>query len=304
MVQPPSQSLADTLDELTEAELEAVIANQPAKADEARFVLGRLQIEGLSPEKVPVNDTKGINWVKTAAKNGHLGALEYKTYYDIRFARVPNLNKIMAGLEEVVARAPGRCSRACNTIAEFAHAQSKEDSNKEKAARFYNMSAEQGCLVGQHWMGVFYMEGFGVARNLDKAEALLLRAAKTGNGQSNFQLHLLYSGVEEKKDLVKAYSQLYKAVTRGVTYFDQLHAFFKANFDALAPVFCQLRAPPASVDRSDRTQMENLHEAMINDMKTQFMAALGRDRMYKRPCGAVSDQQIWMIGVLLKYFIN
>jgi len=34
------------------------------------------------------------------------------------------------------------------------------------------------------------------------------------------------------------------------------------------------------------------------------MAALGRDRMYKRPCGAVTDQQIWMLGVLLKYFVD
>lgn len=43
---------------------------------------------------------------------------------------------------------------------------------------------------------------------------------------------------------------------------------------------------------------------MINDFKQGFMAALGRDRMYKRQCGAVTDQQIWMIGVLVKYFVN
>lgn len=55
-------------------------------------------------------------------------------------------------------------------------------------------------------MGVFYMEGFGVARNLDKAETMLLKAAKMGNGQSNFQLFTLYSGEDaSKKDPVKAY---------------------------------------------------------------------------------------------------
>ena len=54
-------------------------------------------------------------------------------------------------------------------------------------------------------MGVFYMEGFGVAQNLDKAEELLIQAAKMGNGQSNFQLFTLYSTVESKKDPVKAY---------------------------------------------------------------------------------------------------
>ena len=145
-------------------------------------MLGRLLIEGISPQKVPKNETKGVNWLKTAAKNGHIPSVEYKTYYDIRFDRQPNLKKIMQGLETVVAEAPSRCSRACNTIAEFAHAQSRDEANKEKAARYYNMSAEQGCLVGAHWMGVFYMEGHGVARNLDKAELMLQKAAKMGNG--------------------------------------------------------------------------------------------------------------------------
>lgn len=235
--QQQPQSLHDQLDLLNEAELESIIANEPAKANDARYILGRLLIEGTNP-LVAVNETKGINWIKHAAKNNHVPSIEYKTYYDIRFARVPNLNKIMQGLEAVVDGAPGKNSRACNTIAEFAHAQSKEESNKDKAARFYNLSAEQGCLVGLHWMGVFYMEGFGVAANLDKAEAMLLRAAKMGNGQSNFQLFMLYSTCEEKKDVVKAYKQLTKAVFRGVTFFDQLHAFFKEHFDALAPVFC------------------------------------------------------------------
>ena len=137
------EQLWDELDQLTEAELETVIANEPAKADDARFVLGRLCVEGTAgPDRVPVNETKGINWIKTAAKNGHIPSVEYKTYYDIRFDRQPNLKKIMQGLETVVAEAPSRCSRACNTIAEFAHAQSRDEANKEKAARYYNMSAE------------------------------------------------------------------------------------------------------------------------------------------------------------------
>lgn len=118
-----SECVFDSLDQLNETELEAVISNEPAKANDARYVLGRLLIEGTSAEKVPKNDTKGINWIKTAAKNGHLPSLEYKTYYDIRFARHPNLTKIMQGLEQVVDQAPGKNSRACNTIAEFAHAQ-------------------------------------------------------------------------------------------------------------------------------------------------------------------------------------
>ena len=167
---------------MTEAELEGEIANDPAKADDARYMLGRLLLEG-SSKKIPKNDTKGINWIKAASKNGHILALEYKTYNDIRFSRYPNVTKIMEQLDQVIEGAPGKSSRACNTIAEFAHAQKdNEGANKEKAARFYNTAGEQGCLVGQHWMGVFYMEGYGVARNLDKAEQNLLKAAKMGNG--------------------------------------------------------------------------------------------------------------------------
>lgn len=77
-----------------------------------------------------------------------------------------------------------------------------------------------GCLLGKHWSGVFCQEGFGVPKNLDKAVTLLNEAAKGGNGQSNFQLFLLHSQVEEKKDVVLAYKNLCKAVTKGVTFFD------------------------------------------------------------------------------------
>jgi len=34
------------------------------------------------------------------------------------------------------------------------------------------------------------------------------------------------------------------------------------------------------------------------------MDALAKDRMYHRPCGFVTDQQIWMLGVLLKYLLK
>jgi len=59
-------------------------------------------IEATNPAKVIPNDAKGANWIKTAAKNGHLPSIEYLTYYDIRFAKQPNLKKIMKGLETVV----------------------------------------------------------------------------------------------------------------------------------------------------------------------------------------------------------
>ena len=125
---------------MTEAELESLILNEPKKADNARYILGKLMIEGNYTERVQFNSGKGLNWLKTAASNGHIDALEYKTYYDIRFDRNPNLQKILKALEKVVDEKQEN-SRACNTLAEFAHAQSKDEENKARAARYYKESA-------------------------------------------------------------------------------------------------------------------------------------------------------------------
>ena len=125
-----------------------------------------------------------------------------------------------------------------------------------------------------------------------------------GNAQSNYQLFLLYSKTEEKKDVVAAYKNLQKALVMGVTYWDQLHEYFKENFDVLCPVFCEMRNPPSMVDRTNKTEMENLHEAYISEIRQNFSSALGKDRMYKRPCGSVNDNQIWMLGVLVKYMVK
>lgn len=39
-------------------------------------------------------------------------------------------------------------------------------------------------------------------------------------------------------------------------------------------------------------------------MKDSFSDRLGKDRLYERPSGCITDQQIWMVGVLMKYFMN
>ena len=167
---------------------------------------------------MPRNEKKGINWIKTAVKNGHLLATEFKCFYDIRFGKTPELKKIESTLNFLAEK--GTSARVFNTLAEFAHAQNKKEGFKEEAARNYNKSAEMGCLIGMHWIGVFYQEGFGVTRNLDKAIEMLTKAAKLGNAQSYFQLFLLHSREEEKKDPLTAYKHLGRAVTMGATFFD------------------------------------------------------------------------------------
>jgi len=67
-----------------------------------------------------MNENKGINWMREATKRGHQGALEYKTYWDIRFDRAPKLDKIVENLEKIVEM--NKSTRACNTLAELNHA--------------------------------------------------------------------------------------------------------------------------------------------------------------------------------------
>ena len=77
--------------------------------------------DGTNPD-VKQNEKRGLQLLREAINNGYLGALEYKTYYDIRFDKKPNLEKITANLNTIVKQAPN-ATRALNTLAEFNHAQ-------------------------------------------------------------------------------------------------------------------------------------------------------------------------------------
>ena len=180
-MQSAKPSMAE-MEEMTEAELEALILARDSNND-ARFVLGKLMVEGLS-DKVPFNENKGLNWIKEASKKGSFEALEYKTYWDIRFDRAPNLTKITDNLNKIIDT--NKSVRACNTLAEINHAQGssgKQNQNPEVkaageakavlSAKYYMMSAEQGDVVGMHWIGVFYHEGFGVSKDIEKAIGFL-----------------------------------------------------------------------------------------------------------------------------------
>ena len=103
-----------------------------------------------------------------------------------------------------------------------------------------------------------------VAQDLNKSEQFLLKAQKVGNAQSAFQLYLLYSSMEGKKDIAKAYRYLNKAMTLGVTNFEQMNAFFRDNFDVLAPVFAEIRKPPQ--DMTSKQEILNLHDAYLSEL--------------------------------------
>jgi TPR repeat protein len=140
------------LEDMTEAELEGMIMRKEANTNDVRYTLGRLMIEGAS-DKVPKNENKGLNWLKDACKQNHTDAMEYKTYWDIRFDRQPKIQKIKETLEKVIEA--NKSCRACNTLAELNHASAGSDlakqnpeaaetaaANKINAAKFYQTSAE------------------------------------------------------------------------------------------------------------------------------------------------------------------
>lgn len=88
-----------------------------------------------------------------------------------------------------------------------------------------------------------------------------------------------------------------KAMIYGVTYWDELVSFFKANYKALAPVFVKSKNLPVEIKNETEKDVISMHEAFINEMKKGFSSALSKDRLYHRPCGFINDQQIWMVGV-------
>jgi hypothetical protein len=87
-------------------------------------------VEG-SSDKVPYNEVKGNNWLKDAVKKGSQEAIEYKTYWDIRFDKAPNLKNITKSLNTIIDKT--KSSRACNTLAEINHAQSSSSLASEEA---------------------------------------------------------------------------------------------------------------------------------------------------------------------------
>ena len=120
-----------------------------------------------------------MNWIKEAVKNNHLDSLEYKTFFDIRYDSQPKINKIFKNLEVIIDKTKSmKCS---NMLGEFNQSQDKKAGYQELAARYYSISAEQVCQVRLHWLGVFYIVGYGVTKNLEKAIEYLQQSAKQGN---------------------------------------------------------------------------------------------------------------------------
>jgi hypothetical protein len=85
---------------------------------------------------------------------------------------------------------------------------------------------------------------------------------------------------------------------------DELQALFAEHYDVLLPTYIANNKPSELIDRDNKEEMIKVHQAMVNEMKTSFSAALQKDRLYQRPAGFVQDTQIWLIGVLSRYMVK
>jgi hypothetical protein len=80
-----------------------------------------------------------------------------------------------------------------------------------------------------------------------------------------------------------------QGIYNGVTYFDEAIQFFSDNYSVLAPIYIKTKNLPVEVKPENEKDIKNMHQAFISELKVNFSTALGKDRMYHRPCGFLND---------------
>jgi len=104
--------------------------------------------------------------------------------------------------------------------------------------------------------------------------------------------------------VAKAHDYLIKAILLGVTYFEEAVAYFKKHIDELGPLHVKSKQIPIEFKEETRQEVLNMYTAWINELKNDFSAALTKDRLYSKPAGFITDQQIWMLGVDVHYLLH
>lgn len=127
----------------TETELEELITAE--SSDDIKYILGRHLVDGHS-DKIPKNESKGLNWIREAANNSHYLSQEFVCYHEVKFEKTPNIKRILTYLANVCDNTTS--TRAANTLAEFSQMQNQDEKTPEKVFSLYKKSADEGCLIG------------------------------------------------------------------------------------------------------------------------------------------------------------
>jgi TPR repeat protein len=84
------------------------------------------------------------------------------------------------------------------------------------AMRNYRIAADQGHLESQNDVGMFYVMGMGVAKNVAEGEKWLRKAANAGHPTAQRNMGFLYmEGMGVPKDRAKAIAWFRKAAAQG-----------------------------------------------------------------------------------------
>lgn len=151
---------------------------------EVQYTLARCYLDGIG---VSLDTKQGVEWLKTAAKNGHKGAQEALESYGVGHT-VPTeiyfnatLSKAEQGDVESIYNVGSCYSRGTGV-----------NPDQKKAFEWYKKSAEQGLAEGQHATGLRYIKGKGVER--DEVEALkwFKLSAEQDSMAGQYELALCY----------------------------------------------------------------------------------------------------------------
>lgn len=148
---------------------------------DAQFKLAMLYNEGKIVEK---NKTETLKWLKKAASNSH-----------------PKAKKILADLALKTERNQNLHSAEKTAISSYKNASTGNDFDEDAAVK----------------MGLAYLYGINVEKNLKEAEKMLRKSAIKGNSHAQYELALIFlHGKEEiQKDYQEAYTWLKKSAEGG-----------------------------------------------------------------------------------------
>lgn len=110
-----------------------------------------------------------------------------------------------------------------------------------------------------------------------------------------YELYLVYSEMEDEanktKNIQTAYTWLIKSLNYGVTQYDDAINYFKKHFSHLNEWYVALKKLPLdATSQESQADVLRIHEANVNEIKNDFSAALGKDRLYHKPAGFINDQ--------------
>jgi TPR repeat protein len=190
----------------------------------AQFYLGRMFEQGLGVEK---DIAQALKWYSQALALGYVKAR--KQLANVKFALSRTNEKIITDVivKEDVQAEQGKSSPEYLATAGdpqsqyflgvlYRNGDEGYEMNAEKSAYWFSQAAEKGNIAAQYQLGLLYLNGEGVEKDLQKGKLLLVQAAESGNVNAQYNLAVMYlEGLEVEQDKEYAIFWLQKAASQG-----------------------------------------------------------------------------------------